>query len=120
MDNTLMQLGVAGILILLFIKEMFGFLKYFFGKKGIKSDGAIHDALVMHIEESKSMAKDMKTMKDQVHWLKEAHDIKDDDGRYIWYIKNSLEESIKLLAINIADQTKVMNALVNKLNGEPK
>lgn len=40
------------------------------------------------------------------------HDITDDEGVKIWYVRRSLEDAIKNLAENISKQTEIFQALI--------
>lgn len=47
--------------------------------------------------------------------LHEWHSIKDSEGVPVWYVRRSLEDAIKDLAVNIARQTEIFQAMVSEI-----
>lgn len=100
MESLVPQLGVAGILIYLLIKEMFSFLK---SRNGSSTPPT-------KLEER------IERMDDRIEDLHVWHSQTDEDGVKIWYVRRSLEEAVDKLSLAITSQTTVMQALAAKLN----
>lgn len=99
MESLVPQLGVAGILIYLLIKEMFSFLKTRNG----------NGSTIRRMDKLEIMA-------DQIKDLHEWHNQADEDGVKVWYVRRSLEEAVEKLAVAITAQTSVMQALASRLD----
>ena len=52
-------------------------------------------------------------IRDKVEDLHKWHDREDDEGVKIWYVRKSLEASIKKLPITLAEQRELMSSLVS-------
>jgi len=107
MNDLFMQLGVAGILILLFLKEMFAYLKTRDAKK---------NALIASPKSDYDQGHIIETIDDNVKWLRNIHNVKDKDGVPIWYFRSSLEELLKILADNSKTQTELLTAMNTKID----
>lgn len=108
MESALTEYGVAGILVIIILREVFNFLKSQKVKKienGDYSNKKIFDFLVQ-------LNGKINDANREIHDLYQWHDVKDGDGVPIWYIRRSLEEAIKALADNVGEQTKVFQGLV--------
>ncbi len=84
----LAQLGVAGILIYLFLKEMFSYLK---SKDERKKNGG-------HSPATNDMFNLLRGIESTVRDLHNWHDAKDEDQVFVWYVRKSLERQIEKLA----------------------
>ncbi len=104
MEKELYQIGTGGLFIILVLREIFGFLKV------RKLDGSSTKAVCSYDREKFNDV--YRTIKD----LYKLHDIRDRDGVPVWYVRQSLEESIHKLADNIETQTRVMQAMLNSIN----
>lgn len=93
--SLLMQLGVGGILIYLFLKEMFGYLKSRDSRKSGNGHSPTADmfALLRNIE---------STLRELHKW----HDAKDEDQVFVWYVRKSLEKQIEKLAEAVVKMTR--------------
>ena len=91
MNNTLVQLGVGGLVALLIIREVLNFLKQRRDDKG---------------------GVDLQHLAQQVSELYQWHSVVDSEGVKVWYIRRCLEEVIRELSANIRAQTKVLQELV--------
>lgn len=87
------DLGVAAIVVLLVLREVFSFLK---SRKNGDDGDAVWRA---------SLGRTTEKMAGEIHQLYVWHDVKDSDGLPVWYVKSSLEAAIAALADNIAAQT---------------
>ncbi len=87
-SNLLTQLGVGGILIFLFMKQMFEYLKSRDDKKknGNRSE-ATGDIFAL-----------LRNIEAQTRDLHNWHDAKDEDQVFVWYVRKSLERQIEKLA----------------------
>lgn len=119
MGDIIAQLGVGGIFALLTIKTVLDFLKNKKnGKNSKNSDYSIQ--FFTHIQEQKVAFKIIEAMNENIKWLKEIHDVKDEDGVPVWYVRSSLEGAIVKLANNIEAQTKVFEAMVIEFRHQKK
>jgi hypothetical protein len=96
--NILTQLGVGAVVIILVLKEVFTFIK----KSRIDSEDDSRRTII----EIKNMIQDLHKM----------HDVRDDDGRPVWYFKNSLTEAITDLSRNIYSQSVVLEKMMHFLS----
>ena len=100
--SLLSEIGVGGIFAVLMVKEVLNFLRY--RKNGDRR------ACDPHI-------KDMhKRIEDLWNW----HNVTDNDGVKIWYVRRSLEEAIKKLSENIDVQTKALQEIVTEIRSTRK
>ena len=102
MPTDPMQLGVAAVLTLLILKEVFNFLKLIILKK---SD---------HTFPKEFMSKFNKVV-DETHEMYRLHNVKDADGRPVWYVKQSLETAITNLSENISAQSIILARIADSL-----
>ncbi len=102
MENNLLELGMGGLVAILVIREVLGFIKT---KR--------NDNREKEITEYKKL---LHIIADEVKWLKDVHNQKDRDGVYAWYVRQSLEEAVEKLGENIAMQTRVFESLVIKID----
>lgn len=63
------------------------------------------------VEINTKLDKQGRQIKDLYEW----HDVKDNEGVRLWYVRRSLEEAIKELSDNIARQTEVFSGLVTEI-----
>lgn len=100
MDTAFTQIGIGGIIALLVLREVFGFLRGRNGSGKITSDDLrrIRKAL------------------EQIHDLWEWHNVSDADGVKLWYVRRSLEESMDQLSKNISKQTEVLSEMLRSIN----
>ena len=96
MESQLTQLGVGAIFVLLVLDRVFGFLK-------TRRNGS-----------SAIAEKRMDTLCHQVDQLYDWHNVKDSDGIPLWYVRRSLEDSLKSLAKNIDTQTQVLREMLQE------
>lgn len=80
------QLGVGGIFAILILKTVFAFIK------SRKTGGFTNEDIKKVLDHNTKMTED----------LHEWHDMHDDDGVKIWYVRKSLQESVSKLADSIA------------------
>ncbi len=99
-----MDLGVGATFSLIIIKMVFDFVK---GRKRNGDDG------YKEIEKIKAVSYDIKNKLDDLH---EWHNVRDNDGVPIWYVRRSLEEAINKLADNIAMQTQLFQQMSLKID----
>lgn len=89
MDENLLQVGVGGLMALLILREVFGYL---IKKKGDKAS------------EGSKLAKQVDEL---WHW----HAKEDSDGVKIWYVRKSLEDAVSRLASAIEIQTSTLKEI---------
>lgn len=104
-EQLLMQLGAGGLIVLLVLREVFGFLKT--RKLGVSSDHLLKDILEELKEQRIQMSEVLAKTKTLYHW----HDKEDNDGIKIWYVRSSLENAIEKLAENISKQTDILQQM---------
>jgi len=59
--------------------------------------------------------KDVAELKEQVGKLVEMHDVKDEDGVYVWYIRKSLTKVLEAISENLTKQTELLKELKNEI-----
>jgi len=100
MDYTQMPLAVAALLYI--VKLCIDTMK---DMKVGKGDSSVKAPL------SESFRRDVYAMKTEIHDLHDWHNKEDEDGRKIWYVKQSLEEGISDLNTNVKENTLVLKGL---------
>lgn len=95
-DTTLLQLGVGLTAALLVIREVLNFLKW-------KNNGS--HGLAYREKEKKEL------MQNQIQDLYDWHNVTDDDGVKIWYVRRSLEGAVEKLVNAVNEQNKALNEL---------
>ena len=99
MQSVLMQLGVGGIFAILVIREVMMFLKTRNGTSSPK---------VVALSEA-----DRKMLVEVHEWSKELHtwhNIHDEDGVKIWYVRRSLEDAVERLTTTIEKLSEFQRA----------
>ncbi|PIR17593.1 MAG: hypothetical protein COV46_03540 [Deltaproteobacteria bacterium CG11_big_fil_rev_8_21_14_0_20_49_13] len=95
MMNTVTELGVGGIFAVLVIREVLNFLR-------IRKNGGYPD----------------RKFSEMYNWVEDLwnwHNVTDNDGVKIWYVRRSLEDAIRKLSDNIDVQTKAFQEMVNEM-----
>lgn len=100
----MIEVGVAGTLVLLILRSVFDFLKE------RKTTQPYHV-----LEKIKSMEKIQAGVAKQIRDLYDWHAVTDEDGVKVWYVRRSLEQAIRELSANIAEQTKATVLIVSRL-----
>jgi hypothetical protein len=90
------NLTAGGVLALLIIREVLGFLKTRNGGSGVSIS-----------------AKELHRMASQIEKLYDWHDQKDEDGVPVWYVRKSLER-------HIGELTETLRSLVQRLDKDSK
>lgn len=91
------QLGVGGVFVIVVLEKVFTFLKGFKNKKG-------------DCEECQRILMELFKM----------HNVKDEDGVPVWYLRRSLESAIEKLVVSISAQTDVFKELVIRIQSKEK
>lgn len=94
MENQLLQLGVGGLFAILVLREVFSFLK----ERTRCQNNKPFEKMVKQIDE-----------------LHQWHDVTDDDGVRVWYVRRSLEGAIEKLTHTLDAQTLLLRELVLSL-----
>lgn len=89
------QIGVGGIFAILVIREVLGFLRS--RKNGYYPNRRFNEMC--------------NWVEDLWNW----HNVTDNDGVKIWYVRRSLEDAIRKLSDNIDVQTKAFQEMVNEM-----
>ena len=92
------NLGAFAI-VLFILKEVFTFIKGFIPSSN-QSDGA--DTL------AKIRDNNISRIRTTVEWIKEAHNVKDEDGKFIWYFPKSMERAIQSNTSAIKENTRIL------------
>lgn len=71
-------------------------------------------AVVFIVERVFSSIKNQRMQK-QIQDLYDWHNMKDDEGVMIWYVRKSLEEAIIKLATNIEKQTDILQQMYKEI-----
>ena len=89
------QLGVGGIFAIIILREVFGFLAKKRDKNG--SSTAQTDMFTL-----------LRAIEGGTAELVRLHDVKDEDGVPVWYVRKSLERQIERLVVGVAGMTKAV------------
>lgn len=122
-----MQIGVAGILVMLILQMVFKFLKDMKDKKESrtlpngepKSDTGNYPTITQ--QNVSDIFKGLGDIKSLVHDLHTWHNVRDEDHVFAWYIRKSLSTSIERLnqAVgDLAEAVKKQNELLRHLAEE--
>jgi hypothetical protein len=84
----LTQLGVGGILVFLFMKQMFEYLK---SRDEKRKNGS-------HTSATNDMFALLRDVQSEVRDLHKWHDVRDEDQVPVWYVRKSLERQIEKFA----------------------
>jgi len=88
LDSTILtQLGIGTVFALLVIREFFLYMRTKREPSNIKLNEIIEIC----------------------HWLKDAHDVKDSDGVFSWYVRRSLQDQVERLADSISTLNVAMH-----------
>ncbi len=98
----LKELGTGAVFLLIVIKLALDFIK---GRKRDDNGNS------KEIEKVKMVVYELR---DQLNDLHEWHNVRDNDGVPIWYVRRSLEEAINKLAENIAMQTQLFQKWISE------
>ena len=107
MDARLLELGVGFIAAIMVIREVLGFLDK-------KKNGASGQSIIMneHVNEVRGA---VSAIKDKVDDLHEWHNKTDADGIPLWYVRRSLEESIRELGEKIYLQIEIQTEILRHM-----
>ncbi len=106
-EGKILELGVGLIAALMVIREVLNFLDK---KRGGEGDG---DAVMSeHVSDVKGS---VTAIKDKVDDLYEWHNKTDADGVPLWYVRRSLEQSIKELGEKIYLQIEVQTEILRHM-----
>jgi len=97
--DPLSQLGVGGVFAVFIIREVFNLLD-----KRKTANGSI--------EPDDSIKKTIYQISKQIDDLHDWHKVTDEDGVKVWYVRRSLETSLKDLSDNIRIQTEVLQKIL--------
>ena len=89
------EVTTGGVLALLIIREVLGFLKTKSGPNGPNGNGVVS-----------LQVKELRTMAEQIQKLYDWHDQRDEDGVPIWYVRKSLERHIGQLTETLRTLTQ--------------
>lgn len=106
-EGKILELGVGLIAAIMVIREVLNFLDK---KRGGEGE---HDPLIgEHVSDVKGS---VTAIKDKVDDLYEWHNKTDADGVPLWYVRRSLEESIKALGEKIYLQVEVQTEILRHM-----
>jgi hypothetical protein len=103
---------LGGAVALLILKEVFSFISNILAKRGganVKADAPV--AALMEVLEKyrREYFSPISRMTQDLH---DWHNVNDQDGVKIWYVRPSLAEAVKELSTNIKQQTKILEELI--------
>lgn len=98
--ETLFQLGAVGIALMV-IRELISLIKYIWVSREPKNNPT-NDLLL-------KMSERLERMDRRVARLYEWHNVKDEDGVMVWYVRRSLEDAIKGINMSIGQQNKILD-----------
>ncbi len=115
MDGKLVELGVGLIAAIMVIREVLGFLD----KKKFQTDNVNGSSLNGHGAVMNEHVNDVRfavsKVKEKVDDLHDWHDKRDADGVPLWYVRRSLEDSIKDLGEKICQQIEVQTKILQHM-----
>jgi len=112
-SETLIQLGVGGIVALLVLKSVFDFLKTTkFGRNGRPT---VEELLRKVVDTNSALAEQMRVVTQEVHDMWMWHSQTDDEGVKVWYVRKSLENAINTLADNVDREIGLLERLDRRL-----
>lgn len=89
------------------VKESFGLINFIVRNKG-KEEEKKKDFSIPEEE--------WKTIVKQTNELHEWHNVKDEDGVPVWYVRRSLEKAIEKLSTTIDEQTRVFQTFLARMD----
>ncbi len=107
MDARLLELGVGFIAAIMVIREVLGFLEK-------RKNGGGGQSLIMN-EHVNDVRGAVSAIKDKVDDLHEWHNKTDQDGIPLWYVRRSLEESIRELGEKIYLQIEIQTEILRHM-----
>ena len=107
MDARLLELGVGFIAAIMVIREVLGFLEK-------RKNGGGGQSLIMN-EHVNDVRGAVSVIKDKVDDLHEWHNKTDADGIPLWYVRRSLEESIRELGEKIYLQIEIQTEILRHM-----
>ncbi len=107
MDGKLLELGVGFIAALMVIREVLGFLE-----KKKNGSGGHNFIMNEHVNDVRGA---VSVIKDKVDDLHEWHNKTDADGIPLWYVRRSLEESIRDLGEKIYLQIEIQTEILRHM-----
>lgn len=114
MDGKLLELGVGLLAAVMVIREVLGFLdkkKLHNGSDSSTLNG--HGAVMNeHVNDVRFAVSKVKEKVDDLH---DWHDKRDADGVPLWYVRRSLEDSIKTLGEKICRQIEVQTKILEHM-----
>ena len=88
------ELGAGAVFAMLVIEKVFGFLKSWEAKRLTQRQDSSRPR--RHTpEELKELLPMMRTLNENVEWLRTMHEVKDADGAPIWYNRRSSEDATR-------------------------
>jgi len=110
MDGRLVELGVGLIAAIMVIREVLGFLD-----KKKYTNGNSHEHGAVMNEHVNDVRIAVSKVKDKVNDLHDWHDKRDADGVPLWYVRRSLEDSIKDLGEKMCQQIEVQTKILQHM-----
>ena len=107
MDARLLELGVGFIAAIMVIREVLSFLEK-------KKNGGSGQSIIMneHVNDVRGAVSAIKEKVDDLH---EWHNKTDADGIPLWYVRRSLEESIRELGEKIYLQIEIQTEILRHM-----
>jgi hypothetical protein len=115
MDELLTQLGVGGIFALLIIREVLGFLSKRKERGNGNGNGNGKPAMTAAVQSD--LFQLLREINEGTKELVRLHDVKDEDGVPVWYVRKSLERQIEQLVTGVAQLTSAIAQQVKALEG---
>lgn len=115
MDQLFTQLGVGGIFALLIIREVLGFLSK--RKERGNGNGDGNGKSTMSATMQSDLFQLLREINEGTKTLVRLHDVKDEDGVPVWYVRKSLERQIEQLVKGVDQLTSAIAQQVIALEG---
>ena len=111
------DIGVAFAVVLLILKEVFGFIQKVLAQRKNGTSSAIEAGVPPQMAAYlKDMEREfLEPVRRHVAELHNWHNVTDSDGVRVWYVRPSLVVSIERLSVNIAAQTEILRTQISVL-----
>lgn len=109
-DPSIVDIGIGAAVALLIIKEVLSFARDVLNKKNGGNGHGVPPAMAAGIKElTRDYWEPVLRMTDEMHkW----HNVHDNDGVKMWYVRPSLVVAIRSLSDNIDTQTNVLQEII--------
>ena len=113
--EKLAEYGAAVLIAIVAIKA-FDLIKYLIDRRNVNNETDNSNDKV--ISQLNDFEKTFIAIQSDISWLKDAHDEKDEDGVYLWYVRRSLEKAVWKMVENGNKVLATLNELLKELKNK--